>query len=868
MAITTADSFLDLLDKSKLLTSEKSAEARHAAGQTDDAKTLAKALVQQELLTRWQAAQLLAGRSSFFLGKYKLIDLLGRGGMGRVFFARHTTMNRLVALKIISKQLGQDPASLERFFTEARAIATLDHPNIVHAYSVDNEGDRYYMVMEFVEGQDLQRMVEAEGPLDYERAADYTRQSADGLAHAHGRDMIHCDVKPANLLVNKQGVVKILDMGMARLVGRDEKPPGEQDNGVLGTVDYLAPELAMQSPDIDHRVDIYSLGCTLYFLLTGHPPFPEGTLAERIVKHQTQEPRRITEARRGAPKDLAGICHKMMAKDPADRLQSAAEVSELLAAWHPPKRRLKRAVPLDGGDASQAAAGEGLGPLGIKLDTGSDQAASSSGTRLRNPGIFKNRRQWMLFGGLGLLGVLIALAAVISVLVARAPQTGAPEDTPPTAGVEREGSDTGQSPQPEEPEDEFPTPQYVESWQPDNATEPAGEPKPEQPEPAESTPKPPADQPPVEQPPAEKPPAEKPPAEKPPAEKPPVETPPAEKPPAEKPPEEKPPPKPQDPFREFPKVVELPGLDENAAPGAPVALGKLYSAPDADWQLLLLGGEDALKSPRQVTRKFVLQQDKPQAASASWLVRIEESSAGKDPVQAGVARISRDKESLVFQWAEGADPDDANYLRNCVLQVRVGGESRYLPLVKPKQAEPLLIDLHRGMAKSTIPLEWLPETDKLRVEIAPLEGRKGHALHPPGPSPPKTPISLSFLRKDRHGNEPDKVAFRITCTARRPGLNVDLRLLEPPATLFKQIPTEGTEALREILVQQQEKKTTESKNARGGDRSRLSQELDFLGKQLWYLDFFSAVHQKAKIHFRVYIEVGDQQVVLATTQPK
>ena len=167
----------------------------------------------------------------------------------------------------------------ERFLGEARAIAALDHPNIVQAYSVDNDGDRYYIVMEYVDGLDLQRIVEDEGPLDFERAADYIRQAADGLAHAHARKMVHCDIKPSNLLVNQQGVVKILDMGLARLTTEGDQAGGQPDEQVLGTVDYLAPEQALGGPDFDHRADIYSLGCTLYFLLTGHPPFPEGTLA-------------------------------------------------------------------------------------------------------------------------------------------------------------------------------------------------------------------------------------------------------------------------------------------------------------------------------------------------------------------------------------------------------------------------------------------------------------------------------------------------------------------------------------------------------------------------------------------------------------
>ncbi|MCR4415653.1 MAG: serine/threonine protein kinase, partial [Thermoguttaceae bacterium] len=302
MVIEATEAFLESLRKSNLLGEDDLAAARKAAERAPDAKTLARILVQQNKLTRWQAGQLLNGRPSFFVGKYKLIDLLGRGGMGKVFLARHTMMNRPVALKLVSEQLGKDPAALERFLTEARAAAALDHPNIVHAYNVDTEGDRYYMVLEYVEGQDLRRLVESKGPLPFFEAADYIRQAADGLAHAHAKGMVHCDVKPSNLLVNPQGVVKILDMGMARVAGGSQPEKGAApEGGLAGTIDYMAPEQATQSPELDHRADIYSLGCTFYFLLTGHPPFPEGTLTERIVKHQTQPPRSIRDERPDAP---------------------------------------------------------------------------------------------------------------------------------------------------------------------------------------------------------------------------------------------------------------------------------------------------------------------------------------------------------------------------------------------------------------------------------------------------------------------------------------------------------------------------------------------------------------------------------------
>jgi eukaryotic-like serine/threonine-protein kinase len=331
MTVTSAEEYFTLVEKSGLLSGSDLTSARKDTHRTDDAQAVAWRLVGQGLISRWQANQLLAGRYAFHLGKYRLIEPLGRGGMGSVYLARHVTMKRRVALKIISRRSREDPRSLERLLAEARAIASLDHPNIVQAYSIDNEDECDYFVMEYVDGIDLQRLVETEGPLDGRTAADYARQTADGLDHAHRKNMIHCDVKPSNLLVNAQGTIKILDLGLARFAGDASPDSQKADRGVLGSVDYLAPELSIDSPDWDHRADIYSLGCTLYFLLTGHPPFNQGSLAERILKHHTQEAPDVREERPDVSDDLAAVCRTMMAKDPDDRYASAAEASRALS---------------------------------------------------------------------------------------------------------------------------------------------------------------------------------------------------------------------------------------------------------------------------------------------------------------------------------------------------------------------------------------------------------------------------------------------------------------------------------------------------------------------------------------------------------
>ena len=315
MTIKTADEFFAVLEKSRLLEAKQLVEARRVAAEVEnpeDATAVAKALARQGLISHWQAGLLLAGRTLFFMGKYKLIRKLGRAGGGSVFLGQHVTMNRRVALKFISRQMGKDRDSLDRFLAEARAIATLDHPNIVRAYSVDNEGDRYYLVMEYIDGLDLQQLVEREGRLDCGLAADYIRQAAEGLAHAHAHNMVHGAVRPCHLLVSRQGVVKIRDVGLSRLVEGDGGGP-RPEQGAAGPAGYLAPEQAGGGGEVDCRSDIYGLGCTLYLLLTGHAPSAEAASAERGGQRQSQLSGDIRRQRPDAPAPLADLCAKMMA---------------------------------------------------------------------------------------------------------------------------------------------------------------------------------------------------------------------------------------------------------------------------------------------------------------------------------------------------------------------------------------------------------------------------------------------------------------------------------------------------------------------------------------------------------------------------
>lgn len=341
----TGETFLAVVAKSNLVDGERLKRAveefRSAGGNADDALALAEHLIARSLITKWQAEKLLQGKhKGYFLSKYKLLSLLGKGGMSSVFLAEHTLMKRRCAIKVLPHKRVADSSYLARFHREAQAVASLDHPNIVRAYDVDHQAERdteiHFLVMEYVEGQSLQELVARSGPCAITDAVDYVRQAAVGLSHAHQAGLVHRDIKPGNLLCDLNGVVKILDLGLARFFdnqGQEEALTIQHDEKVLGTADYLAPEQALDSHSVDARADIYSLGCTLYFLLTGHPPFTEGTLTQRLMAHQTKEPPPIEKERPDVPASLLVIVRKMMAKNPDERYATAEITAETLRKW-------------------------------------------------------------------------------------------------------------------------------------------------------------------------------------------------------------------------------------------------------------------------------------------------------------------------------------------------------------------------------------------------------------------------------------------------------------------------------------------------------------------------------------------------------
>jgi hypothetical protein len=313
--------------------------------------------------------------------KFRIIRELGKGGMGVIYLAEHRVMDKPVALKVISPAVLDNPDALARFQAEARAAGKLDHPNIARAFDADQAGELHFLVMEYVEGMSLAQLLEKKGPLSVGSACHCACQAALGLQHAFEQGMAHRDIKPQNLMLTPKGQVKVLDFGLARL--RGARAPGKgltQADSFMGTPEYVAPEQATDARSADTRADIYSLGCTLYALLAGRPPFVEDTMVKLVLAHLEKEPRPLHEVRPDVPAGLSAVVAKMLAKDPAQRYQRPVEAAQALvpfvksrartggsAVSSPPGVALPGTGTRVGGDTSKV---KGLGPGAPKLAAG------------------------------------------------------------------------------------------------------------------------------------------------------------------------------------------------------------------------------------------------------------------------------------------------------------------------------------------------------------------------------------------------------------------------------------------------------------------------------------------------------------------
>jgi serine/threonine protein kinase len=342
MPIASVAALLHLLDEYGLVDPEQRPHLA-ALGQAGprDPRAFAREVVQRGWLTPYQINQLFQDNgASLLLGSYVVLERLGKGGMGNVFKARHQKLGRVVALKIIQRDKINNPAAVKRFLREIRVAGKLDHPHIVHAYDAEQVSGSYMLVMEYVEGADLGKVVKENGPVPPRVACDYVRQAALGLQHASEKGLVHRDVKPGNLMLARsqglppQGVVKLLDLGLALLqqplFDSSSSGPLTMAGKVVGTVDFLAPEQARDASSVDIRADIYGLGCTFYYLLTGQAPFDGATATNKLFKHALEEPRPVESLRPEVPPAMAAVLRTMMAKDPDGRYQTPAELAAAL----------------------------------------------------------------------------------------------------------------------------------------------------------------------------------------------------------------------------------------------------------------------------------------------------------------------------------------------------------------------------------------------------------------------------------------------------------------------------------------------------------------------------------------------------------
>ncbi len=318
------------VEQIELAISEIRAAGSRATGQDVDDDEIANKLVEMELLTEYQSDQLKTGRTKLNLGPYTITDWIGQGGMGQVFKAVHKMMGRVCAVKVLPRDKST-PDAIENFTREIRTQAQLDHPNLVRAHDAGHDGNVHYLVTEYVPGTDLRQLVRRQGPLTVQQAANVIMQAAHGLQYAHDQGLIHRDVKPGNILVTPEGIAKVSDLGLSGFIEEAENDP--RLGKIVGTADYLSPEQIKNPYEITAVSDIYSLGCTLYYAISGKVPFPGGTTIDKARRHCEETPWHPRRFNPEVSEEFVEVIADMMEKDPKRRIPTASEVAIRLKPW-------------------------------------------------------------------------------------------------------------------------------------------------------------------------------------------------------------------------------------------------------------------------------------------------------------------------------------------------------------------------------------------------------------------------------------------------------------------------------------------------------------------------------------------------------
>jgi len=456
MPIASIAAFLHLLDQYGLVDSERRPQlVQLAQAGPKDARAFAKELLQRGWLTPYQVNQLAQDNgASLLLGSYVVLERLGAGGMGNVFKARHQKLGRVVALKVIHRDKLNNPAVVKRFEREIRVAGQLDHPNIVHAYDAEEVNGAKVLVMEYVEGSDLSKLVKENGPLPVREACDCIRQAALALQHAQEKGLVHRDVKPSNLMLQTGGLhagggtVKLLDLGLALLqqplVDGSTSGPLTVAGKVVGTVDFLAPEQARDPSNVDIRADLYSLGCTFYFLLTGHAPFDGATVTNKLFKHALEEPQPVEELRPDVPGPVLAVVRRLMAKRPDDRFQTPAEVAAVLEDVLRGRSSVALPVRTDGAakPSPSPPAAAPAEPAKQRAGRAAEPATKAVAVPATAPSRWNDpdqrRRLWLIGAGLAVLLVLLGVLALVLPRYLAGPDPGRGKEEARLPPAERE----------------------------------------------------------------------------------------------------------------------------------------------------------------------------------------------------------------------------------------------------------------------------------------------------------------------------------------------------------------------------------------------------------------------------------------------
>lgn len=899
--VESAQAFCDLLAKSRLLTREQVAQALKLCNESTPAKALARRLITEKWLTTWQAVQLLAGRHVMHVGKYVLRDVIAEGELGRIFVAQNSKLDRQVAIKVLSSRHFQQPESIDRFLTEARAAAALDHPNILRVFDVDKEGERYFVVMEYVSGRDLQTVVENDGPLSFAKAADYIRQAAHGLVHAHEKGIIHRDVSPANLMVDELGVVKILNLGIGGLAVASRNT--SDDAEVRKAARFSPPE---QGGVPDARIDIYALGATLFYLITGQTPVAGDDPAQPV--------RDILGLRPDTPTPLAKICTKMLLPNPADRFQSVEPIEAILTRWLvefsqkpasadntvaafaqaavdartfvPTEVRIERQRRVRKGEAPTASVRRT--PLGLIISVVSAVLLVVCLAIALVLFVFRPGQATKAVDAQGRELQVRSVTSTDAASSERDPLETDPAAShaaqPPASGITvvgQAGQPTAKAqasqPQPTQPE----TPKTVATGQ--AATEgPAGtelaangtstgSTASAPPTPTATTPSAVPSGSPISPAPQPEPPK-------------PTEPPPAGPGPATlaKPAPESSVPGTEtaapaaDPFVLVPPSVTLPPLGKTAeevGAQSPLALGEL--PPGTPLALELLGGDEATRN-----QLFTLRTNPD--PDSGWRVHL-----GKPKAPDGgrhVAMLAIHENRLEFQWQpEAAKESAAPYLCNCVLRLIAGQSRREVLLRQPLEVEPLLINFEKMPIKQEWALTLPPNEQNLRLFVKLDATFPEHTFEPPPPILAKKGVTHMTFGKD-----PALVRAELDLeTAIRHRLQVELSASLKPANSKPSRLTQGglkkaqTSLAGERKQIEQQLPILKNQHSQTGDNAALKQELAMkmaagedrkiiLAREAEQLGALSALYDqtqdKGRVHCRVFFLVGTTEVDILRTK--